>query len=107
MVNDSVVQNGNMHLPFGGVGGSGYGRYHGVWGFQNFSNQKSLMHAKATAMYPNEVRFPPYTDSKENTLNTLMKYGDITYGQVGKCCMVFWLVAVLLAVGIAMAVMYA
>lgn len=38
VVNDAVLQMANHHLPFGGVGSSGYGRYHGISGFKNFSN---------------------------------------------------------------------
>ncbi|MFI5611696.1 aldehyde dehydrogenase family protein [Amycolatopsis sp. NPDC051903] len=46
-----VTINGhNLHwaeenLPFGGVNSSGYGRYHGVWGFRELSNARSVFHA--------------------------------------------------------------
>ena len=42
VVNDVVVHLANNHLPFGGVGMSGSGRYHGESGFINFSNAKSI-----------------------------------------------------------------
>jgi aldehyde dehydrogenase (NAD+) len=42
VVNDAVVHLLNCHLPFGGVGASGYGRYHGKSGFLAFSNPKSV-----------------------------------------------------------------
>lgn len=37
-VNEATIQVANSHLPFGGVGKSGYGRYHGEAGFKYFSN---------------------------------------------------------------------
>jgi len=42
VVNDSVIQMSNLSLPFGGVGGSGHGRFHGKDGFIGFSNPKSI-----------------------------------------------------------------
>jgi len=48
-----VTVNGGMlhwveeNLPFGGVNSSGYGRYHGVWGFRELSNARSVFHALA------------------------------------------------------------
>jgi len=61
VVNDAVVQLLNCHLPFGGVGESGHGRYHGESGFQAFSNPKSVVHTKAFDAYPLSNRFFPYT----------------------------------------------
>ncbi len=42
-INDTVVQFANPHLPFGGVGSSGTGRYHGRASFDLFSNKKSVL----------------------------------------------------------------
>ena len=41
-INDCLLHVAQDDLPFGGVGNSGYGHYHGIWGFNNFSNQKSI-----------------------------------------------------------------
>ena len=35
-----------------------------------------------------------------------MNYGDTTYGQIGKCCLVFWVIALLIGAGIALALIY-
>jgi aldehyde dehydrogenase (NAD+) len=42
-VNEVMVQVGVSELPFGGVGESGYGSYHGQWGFETFSHRKSVL----------------------------------------------------------------
>lgn len=69
-VNDTVVHIANPHLPFGGVGSSGSGRYHGKAGILEFSNQKSVMY-KATWIDP-FIRYPPYTHWKEKILRKLL-----------------------------------
>ena len=47
-------------LPFGGVGESGMGRYHGQWSFETFTHRKGVL-AKSTHL-DLPVRYPPYTD---------------------------------------------
>lgn len=42
-LNDTVVQLSNDHLPFGGMGASGMGQYHGRYGFETFSHIKGLL----------------------------------------------------------------
>ena len=65
VVNDVAVQLMNNQFPFGGVGMSGYGRYHGKCGFDACCNPKSVMEAKIVDSFPNNQRFPPYTESKQ------------------------------------------
>ncbi len=43
-VNDTVLHLSSPRLPFGGVGASGMGRYHGEAGFRTFSNLKGVLH---------------------------------------------------------------
>lgn len=45
-LNDTVVQLSNDHLPFGGMGASGMGQYHGKYGFETFSHIKGLLMKK-------------------------------------------------------------
>lgn len=70
-VNDTVMQIANPHLPFGGVGPSGTGRYHGRKTFETFSNMRSVMEKSNLIDLP--IRYPPYTSFKEKVLRLLMR----------------------------------
>ncbi len=56
--NDVVMQAGVPELPFGGVGASGMGRYHGIAGFETFSHQKAVL--KRPFWLDLKFRYPPY-----------------------------------------------
>ena len=56
--NDVVMQAGIPELPFGGIGASGMGQYHGKAGFMTFSHQKSILRRP---FWPDlKLRYPPY-----------------------------------------------
>ncbi|MFM7182173.1 MAG: aldehyde dehydrogenase [Verrucomicrobiales bacterium] len=57
-INDAIMHITNSHLPFGGVGASGLGSYHGHAGFLAFSNLKGIVD-KATWIDPS-LRYPPH-----------------------------------------------
>ena len=60
-INDTMMQMANPHLPFGGVGESGMGRYHGKAGFNTFSTESSLL--KSSSYFDlNPLRYPPFDD---------------------------------------------
>lgn len=61
-INDVVMHLSNDHLPFGGVGNSGMGNYHGKYGFEAFSHRKAVMD-RATWGEPN-FKYPPYSEEK-------------------------------------------
>lgn len=65
-VNDTIMQVANGNLPFGGVGNSGMGRYHGKDSFLTFSNRRSVLYAATCWDIP--LRYPPY-----KALNLLKK----------------------------------
>lgn len=57
-VNDTMTHLGNLNLPFGGIGQSGFGSYHGKASFDTFSQQKSIMKKANWLDIP--LRYPPY-----------------------------------------------
>lgn len=66
--NDLIMHLGNPELPFGGVGHSGMGSYHGKASFDTFSHRKSVL--KNSFRFDLKWRYPPYT----MTLDTLKKF---------------------------------
>lgn len=70
-VNDTIIHFANKRLPFGGVGHSGMGAYHGQLSFDTFSHHKGIV-KKANWLDLN-LRYAPYTD-KINSLRKLLKW---------------------------------
>lgn len=70
-LNDTIMHISNSKLPFGGVGSSGIGRYHGKAGFDAFTHYKSVLD-KATWFDP-DLKYPPYTDKKLKWLKWLLR----------------------------------
>ncbi|PON79895.1 Succinylglutamate-semialdehyde dehydrogenase [Trema orientale] len=73
-VNDTVTQLTVPGLPFGGVGESGMGSYHGKFSFDGFSHKKAVMYRSFDG--DASVRYPPYTPQKERLLKALLR-GDL------------------------------
>ena len=69
-INDVIMHLSNDNLPFGGVGNSGIGSYHGKYGFQTFSHQKSVLD-RATWGEP-DLKYPPYTEDKMKWIKKLL-----------------------------------
>lgn len=64
-VNDTIVHLANPHMPFGGIGGSGMGAYHGKKGFDTFTHEKGVLRKSNLVDIP--LRYPPY-EGKERWL---------------------------------------
>src|SRR5712671_3899657 len=58
-VNDCTIHPLIHDLPFGGVGNSGMGKYHGEWGFRTYTNARGVLY-HSTQMDP-DARYPPYS----------------------------------------------
>jgi aldehyde dehydrogenase (NAD+) len=61
VINHLVFQFATTKLPFGGVGASGLGAYHGKFGFEEFSHRKSVL-TKPTRPDLTAMIYPPYTE---------------------------------------------
>lgn len=59
-VNNGIIHVGNPDLPFGGVGPSGLGQYHGKAGFETFTRPKSVL--KSPTWFDVPLWYPPYKD---------------------------------------------
>ena len=61
VANDSIIQFANDNLPFGGVGHSGIGAYHGKYSFKNFTHEKPII--KRSFWFDLPGRYAPYPKS--------------------------------------------
>ncbi len=69
-VNDTIQHVANIYLPFGGVGASGFGVYHGKHSFDTFSNMKAFI--KRTTKLDPSIAYPPYK-KKEKWIRKILK----------------------------------
>jgi aldehyde dehydrogenase (NAD+) len=69
-INDVIMHLANSNLPFGGVGNSGIGNYHGKFGFDTFSHQKSIV--KKTNWFEPWFKYPPYTEGKLKLIRKIL-----------------------------------
>ncbi|XP_059430574.1 aldehyde dehydrogenase family 3 member F1-like isoform X1 [Corylus avellana] len=73
--NDALVQYAADTLPFGGVGESGMGRYHGKFSFDTFSHEKAILRRSfLTELW---FRFPPWNTQKLQLLDCAYNYNYI------------------------------
>jgi aldehyde dehydrogenase (NAD+) len=71
-INDAIMHITNPNLPFGGVGQSGTGSYHGKAGFTTFSHLKSVF--KKPNIFEVPLKYPPYTQTKMDWIKRLLKF---------------------------------
>ncbi|GAB2270367.1 Aldehyde dehydrogenase 3 member H1 [Dionaea muscipula] len=69
-INDTALHVAALTLPFGGVGESGMGAYHGKFSFDTFSHKKSVLYRSFVA--DAAMRYPPYNERKLRLLKALM-----------------------------------
>ncbi len=70
-INDTIIHLATSAMPFGGVGESGMGGYHGKAGFETFSHYRSIVDKKTWMDLP--IRYQNYTALKEKMLRMFLK----------------------------------
>ena len=70
-INDTIIHLATSRLPFGGVGDSGMGSYHGKKSFETFSHRKSIVKKSTRLDVP--LRYAPYTEKTERLLRFFLK----------------------------------
>ncbi len=70
-INETIMHITNGKLPFGGVGDSGIGAYHGQHSFDTFSHKKAVMHR--SNLIDVALRYPPYKNRSLKDLKTIMR----------------------------------
>ncbi|MFA7075743.1 MAG: aldehyde dehydrogenase [Candidatus Izemoplasmatales bacterium] len=70
-INDTIMQVASDYLPFGGVGDSGMGSYHGSASFKTFSHYRSVINKSNKLDIP--LRYYPITANKENFIKKFLK----------------------------------
>lgn len=70
-INDTMLHLANPRMPFGGVGASGMGSYHGKKSFDTFTHQRSVFHQSGKLDVP--IRYMPFTDRKLALLRKIMR----------------------------------
>ena len=70
-INDVILQVSNHYMPFGGVGSSGTGSYHGKFGFDTFSHKKSIVWSETKIDLP--IRYAPFSPLKFRMLKKILE----------------------------------
>ncbi|ORY97429.1 Aldehyde/histidinol dehydrogenase [Syncephalastrum racemosum] len=71
-INDCLMHQAEYALPFGGIGNSGVGNYHGPRSFRTFTHERSVMAKSLGLESLIAVRYPPYTSKRMNMLRMFM-----------------------------------
>ena len=70
-INDTIIHLATTHMPFGGVGASGMGSYHGKKSFETFTHMRSIV--KKSMLLDLPMRYHPYSDGKLRIVRRFMK----------------------------------
>ncbi len=70
-INDTIIHLATSNMPFGGVGESGMGGYHGKVGFETFSHLKSIVDKKTWMDLP--MRYQPYRNIMEKMIRLFLR----------------------------------
>jgi len=68
-INDTIIHCANERLPFGGIGNSGLGHYHGRYGFDTFTHLKAVV--TSSSKIDIKLKYPPYENKLDNYKNLI------------------------------------
>lgn len=85
IVNDAVMHVSLANAPFGGIGQSGQGAYHGYYSFRAFTHERTTMEQNLKMDFTLKVRYPPYEEKKDNVLGAAVsQYNNkVWFGRTG------------------------
>lgn len=86
MANDCLMHFSVSSLPFGGVGDSGMGRYHGKHGFDNLSHMRGVLLKQLKMEAVNKMRYPPHTADKLGWARFFI-VRHVDFGSLGRMAM--------------------
>lgn len=94
-VNDVLIHICNPDLPFGGVGNSGMGKYHGITGFRALSNAKAVLVKPAVNVWPFNTFMFPFTNSKKGIASFFFNHANMSQAKFIKgaiyAAILFWI----------------
>ncbi|XP_052232285.1 aldehyde dehydrogenase family 3 member B1-like isoform X3 [Dreissena polymorpha] len=97
VTNDVLMHAGVPTLPFGGVGSSGMGAYHGKFSYETFCHKRSCMERELKMEALNGMRYPPYTETKMKRAEWFLKR-KVNNGSGAKSLLPYFLFGTLFAV---------
>jgi aldehyde dehydrogenase (NAD+) len=71
-INTAMIHLGNGNLPFGGIGNSGMGNYHGIYGFRACSHERAVLRQSLPDML--KMFYPPYTAKVLKLIRTTIRF---------------------------------
>ena len=72
VINNVIIHLANPDLPFGGVGDSGLGSYHGYYGFRTFSHERAMLVQGRPALV--QMFYPPYTPIVRRGIDVVTRF---------------------------------
>ncbi|ANB11780.1 Hfd1p [Sugiyamaella lignohabitans] len=81
--NDTIIHVGVTEAPFGGIGESGSGAYHGKYGFDEFSHKRTILKQPFYVEFLLKLRYPPYTKGNVKKLTKLSYSKNPWYSRDG------------------------
>lgn len=96
-VNDCLMHAGVASLPFGGVGESGMGAYHGKRTFDMFTHKKAVLKKKLAMEAVNQIRYPPYKEKNLKILMMIMGKGERGFFTPARVCVALMVCATVVA----------